>query len=87
MILIVYSSNFLISAERLPRNIRRKLARLIILLQKKPFFSLLHTKPLSGELAGLFSFRITRDWRVMFQFLNPRAIQLLRVAHRKDMYR
>ena len=41
-----------------------KLAELIEILQNDPFDSLLHTKPLSAPLQGLFSFRITRDYRV-----------------------
>ncbi|MBI2459523.1 MAG: type II toxin-antitoxin system RelE/ParE family toxin [Parcubacteria group bacterium] len=52
-----------------------------------PFHPLLHAKRLSGKLAGLLSFRITRDWRVIFQFNDPETIQLLRVKHRKDVYR
>lgn len=39
------------------------------------------------SLAGLLAFRITRDWRVMFQFLDEATVQLLRVAHRSDIYR
>ncbi len=87
MIQILYSKNFLKSANCLPKEIQKKLAKLIKILQEKPFHPVLHTKYLTGELAGFLSLRITRDWRVIFQFLSPQTIQLLRVAHRKDIYR
>ena len=60
---------------------------LLELLREQPFHPSLHSKRLSGPLLGLFSFRITRDWRVMFQFTSAMTIQLLRVAHRSDIYR
>lgn len=84
---IVYDKGFLKGIKILPKNIQEKLAYLLELLQKNPFAPLLHTKRLSGELAGMFSFRITRDWRVIFYFQDPEIIQLLKVAHRKDIYR
>ena len=72
MVRVVYGKNFLKSTGSLP--------------QEKPFHPFLHTKYLTGGLAGLLSFRITRDWRVIFQFISPDTIQLLRVKHRKDIY-
>ncbi|MBI4143157.1 type II toxin-antitoxin system RelE/ParE family toxin [Candidatus Uhrbacteria bacterium] len=87
MIEIVYGERFLQSARELPGPQQRKLARLLETLHENPFHPLLHTKRLSGDLAGIHAFRITRDWRVMFQFNDPTTVQLLRVAHRKDIYR
>ncbi|MDP3779548.1 MAG: type II toxin-antitoxin system RelE/ParE family toxin [bacterium] len=87
MITLCYHKNFLVSAKRLPEEHLDKLVRLLIVLQENPFQPLLHTKRLSGPLAGFFSFRITRDWRVIFQFNDPKTIQLLRIRHRKDAYR
>jgi len=84
---IVYHGNFLKSAQRLSLAQRSKLAKLIEILEENAFHPLLHTKRLTQELTGFLSFRITRDWRVIFQFLDADTIQLLRVAHRKDAYR
>jgi mRNA-degrading endonuclease RelE of RelBE toxin-antitoxin system len=84
---IIYHNNFLKLAERLPVPQQKKLAEIIILLQNNPFHPTLHTKRLNGELIGVLSFRITRDWRGTFQFLDNQTIQLLRVKHRKDIYR
>ena len=84
---IIYHPNFLKLAERLPIPQQEKLAEIIILLQDNPFNPTLHTKRLNGGLVGVLSFRITRDWRGTFQFLDNKTIQLLRVKHRKDIYR
>jgi len=86
MIEIVYSRRFLKSVKHLPLAQQKKLANLLVIFQEDPYHPFLHSKQLTGSLAGLLSFRITRDWRVIFQFLNPDKIQMLRAAHRKDIY-
>jgi len=86
MTTVVYGKSFLKSARKLPFHQQKKFANLILTLQKNPFHPSLHTKTLSGSLSGLYSFRITRDWRVIFQFVNTDTIKLLLVGHRKDIY-
>jgi len=87
MISIVYSKNFLKSAKKLSIAQQKKLACLMEKVQENVYHPLLHTKQLTGQLSGLLSFRITRDWRVIFKFVDVDTIQLLRVKHRKDAYR
>ena len=84
---IVYSSDFVRLTKVTPKPIQRKLANLLEILQNDPFHPKLHTKPLVGKLKGFYSFRVTRDWRVIFVFLNPETISLIDIAHRKDIYR
>lgn len=87
MVRIVYGSHFLKSAKRLPQETKNKLAKLLESLAQNPFHPLLHTKHLTGKLSGFLSFRITRDFRVIFQFLDEQTIQLIEAADRKDIYR
>ncbi|MBI3638472.1 hypothetical protein HY227_01890 [Candidatus Wolfebacteria bacterium] len=87
MIDIVYYRNFLKSAKCLPKSQQKKFANLLVALKANPFHPLLHAKYLSGELAGFLSFRISRDWRVIFKFINPETIHLIGVKHRKDIYK
>lgn len=84
---IVYSEQFIKSASKFPLKVQIKLDRLVGILKDNPYHALLHTKQLSGVLTGYLSFRITREWRVIFQFIDSQTIQLLRAAHRKDIYR
>ncbi len=72
---------------KLPLKQQAKLASLLELLRENPFHSQLHTKHLSGKLSGVYSFRITRDWRVIFRFFSLQEIQLIDIGHRKDIYR
>jgi len=84
---IVFSDKFIKSTKVLTPKLQVKLDKLIGLLAKDTYFPLLHTKELTGGMTGFWSFRITREWRVLFQFLSTDTIQILRVGHRKDIYR
>ena len=84
---IILGRDFLKSAKLLPKPIQRKLAGQLVLLEANPYHPLLHTKKLIGELAGLFSFRITRDWRGSFYFRDSETIYVRDVDNRKDVYR
>lgn len=84
---IVYTAKFLKSAKRLPKQTKQKLAQKLEVLRSDPFNLLLHTKALSGTLSGFYSFRITRDWRVIFYFPANKQIKVIEVAHRKNIYR
>jgi len=35
----------------------------------------------------LFSFRIGRDYRVIFEFVDSQTIKILDIKHRKDIYK
>lgn len=64
---VLFSKRFLKSADALPIDIQKKLDRLLEFVRNDPYHPLLHTKRLSGDMTGYLSFRITRDWRVIFQ--------------------
>ena len=87
MIEVSYHPHFLKNARKIPKAQQIKLATLIEYLRKNPYHPLLHTKHLSSPLIGLLSFRITRDWRVIFKFIDENTIQLVDIAHRRDIYR
>lgn len=86
-ITVIYGGRFLKNAQRLPHFQQKKLAQLLETLGTQPFDSRLHTKPLSGRLTGFYSCRITRDWRIIFQFVDAATIKLVDVAHRREIYR
>lgn len=87
MIRVTYSSRFWKQAAQLPLTQQKRLASLLLVVQENPFDSRLHTKRLQPPLAGSLSFRITRDWRVQFHFLDTETILCVTVKHRKDIYR
>lgn len=87
MVQVITGPRFLKAAKALSVSHRHFLAALVEKLTIDPFHPQLHTKKLNGPFTGLFSFRLTRDWRVTFEFVDPKTVQLIDVAHRKDIYR
>ena len=78
---------FLKQVKKLPAAQQKQLAKKITYLAKNPFDARLHTKQLSTPLEGVFSFRITREYRVLFRFVTADEIFLFAAKHRKDIYR
>ena len=87
MIRLEYTDTFLKDLRILPSFARTKLKKQLFLLAENPFHSKLHTKPLKGEMAGQYSFRITRDYRTLFIFTAPEIVKLTTIGHRKEIYR
>ena len=85
--ILLYSKSFLKSVKKFPSNIQKKLSNQLEVFQQNPFHPALHTKPLTGKLLGFYSFRITRDWRVIFRFENQKTTLLTEAGHRKDIYK
>lgn len=84
---IIYENDFRKGVRGFPRGIQEKLANLIDILRHNAFDPRLHTKPLGSPLQGLFTFRITRNYRVAFEFSNPNAIRLIIADTRNNIYR
>lgn len=84
---IAYTAKFIKQSTKLLHGQKDKLTKLLGILGDDPFSNELHTKALRGDLDGDHSFRITRDYRVIFRFSKVGEILLLRVLHRKDIYR
>ena len=84
---LIFGSRFLKSVERLDNHLKPKLKSSLDILSKNPFHPTLHTKSLSGKFSGYHSFRLGRDYRVIFKFLSSEEIFLIDLGDRKDIYR
>lgn len=84
---LVYDKEFLKDARNLSRDLQMKLDKLLPIFKQNLFDSRLHTKPLSPPLQGIFSFRITRDYRVGFKFLSDHVVRLLAADRRGKIYK
>ena len=84
---LIFGDKFLKAAEKLERKLKPKLKTSLDILSQNPFHPALRTKSLSGKLAGYHSFRLDKDYRVVFVFSSNNTIHLLRVGNRKDIYR
>ena len=84
---IIYEDGFRKDVYDLPESVQEKLGSLIEILRKDPFDPRLHTKRLGPPLHVAFSFRIVRDYRVGFIFLESHIIKLLVADTRGNIYR
>ena len=84
---IRYCKDFLAEFSKLPKFIQKKLVALEEVFRENPFHPYLHTKGLHGKLRDFYSFRITRDYRVVFQLVNKSEALFLVIGHRKDIYK
>ena len=83
---ILKTDNFKKSVSGLVFNVRRLFG-----VQEKRFIEdhkdpRLHIKKLK-DLDGVFSFRITQKYRVLFYFQNNNVVVFFEIGHRKDIYK
>ena len=71
---IYYTSDFRTAYRKLPTRIQNAVDHKDKLFRINPFQPSLRTHKLRGELGGLWSFWITRDYRVLFEFVKDGAI-------------
>jgi len=83
--IIQESNDFLKGLKELPPEIKRLFEKQKSLFNKNWLDSRLHTKRIK-EMPGVYSFRITRRYRVLFYFRDIDKVIFFSVGHRKDIY-
>jgi len=79
---ITYSREAQRSLEGLDVGIRRRVDQRIEVLARGQ----IQGKGLHYEFAGIFSLRVG-DWRVLYRQLEPDLLEIVAVAHRREVYR
>lgn len=83
---IIQTDDFKKELAKLPISIQKAYDAQESLFLENHRDSRLHVKKLHG-LDGVFSFRITREYRALFYFHDKEIIVFFAVGHRKDVYR
>ena len=83
---VLLTKKSLNSLSRLPKRIQSKSKALIDILSIDYRDNRLSTKKLKTRLS-LYSFRISRDYRCIFEFTDSSTIKILDIKHRKDIYK
>ena len=83
---IVFSKTFIQNLKKLPKRIHVKADMLMGLLAIDFRDPRLHTKKLHGNNSW-YSFRINREYRVLFMFRDGATMLILDIKHRKDIYK
>ena len=84
---LIFGEKFLNSVKKLDKTLKPKLKSSLNFLSLNLFHSSLHAKPLTGKLSGFYSFRLSRDYRVIFKIISSEEIYIIKIGHRKDIYR
>lgn len=83
---IVYADEFRKQHEKLTPNIQRLYRQQESRFKRNWRDPRLHVKKLAGY-ALIFSFRITRRYRVLFMFIDVDTALFTSIGHRRDSYR
>ncbi|MEK7623964.1 MAG: hypothetical protein AAB408_04865 [Patescibacteria group bacterium] len=83
---IVCDENFDKKLKKLPDIIQEFYQEQETIFRKNWRDPRLHTKKLTGHPLA-FSFRITRQYRVLFSFIDSDTAFFTTIAHRRDVYR
>lgn len=83
---IQYTDEFRKQFRRLPERIQEAYLQQEDVIRLNPFDPRLHAKPLK-DYDGVFSFRVTRAYRVLFRISENTIVICLTISHRKDSYR
>ncbi len=86
MFVVTYTKTFVKHFRVLPKSVQIKADELVSLLGVDFRDSRLHVKKLVLD-EDIYSFRIGREYRVLFVFVAGASIKLLDVRHRKDIYK
>ena len=82
---ILYAEEFYKQFQKLPQDIQRFFRKQESIFKINVNDPRLHVKKLKGNPL-LFSFRITRRYRVLFIFTDQSTAVLVTIGHRKDVY-
>ncbi len=87
MIEIYITKEFETCFQELPKPIQRKAERKEKIFRQNPFHPSLHTEKLEPKSKQVWSFRIDREYRILFRFINHNKILFLTCGHHNWIYR
>lgn len=87
MIEIFYTGEFERRYRQLPRSVQKKAERREKLFRANPFHPSLKTEKLEPKHKEYWSFRIDREYRILFRFRDDRSVFFLICGHHAWIYR
>ena len=87
MLEIAVTDTFVRLYQKLPAAVQKKASAKTQLFRQHPFHPSLRTKKLEPHFENVWSFRIGRDHRIKFRFLDTHRVHFLFIGDRKDIYR
>lgn len=84
---ILYTDEFAKRYFKLPENIKRKAENQERLFRENPFYPSLHTEKLQPKNREVWSFRINKEYRIIFRFLKNNQVLFLAAGHHHWIYK
>jgi len=81
------TDEFIKRYQELPKTIRAKAEKQEKLFRQNPFYPSLHTEKLEPKNKQIWSFRIDKNYRIIFRFLDGNKILFLTVGHHNWIYK
>lgn len=83
---VEYSRTFNKQYKKLPKRIQELFKAHLVLFMESPSNSKLHVHKLHGEYAGLWSFNVTHDVRVVLDTSVEDALLLVAIGTHSELY-
>lgn len=83
---IIETARFRASFEKLQKTAKKKAKKQLQLFLKNMFYPLLHTEKLEPRHKNIWSFRIDKNYRVIFTFLSADTLLFLDIGPH-DIYK
>ncbi len=77
---IIYSKSFAKKLEKFSRKDKEKILKEINIFWQDPFSSSLKTHKLTGKLKNYWSFSISFNLRIMFQFIKQETVAFIDIG-------
>lgn len=77
---VILDDEFLEELDRLPQSVQRRALKTKKLLLENPLYPSLRLHKLSGRLEGLWSIRINRQYRIIFEPMEDGAVLFVSVG-------
>lgn len=87
MLTVLVTEEFKQRYLELPPFIKEKARRRENLFRSNPFHPSLHTEKLNPKQQEVWSFRIDKNYRIIFKFYNPKIVYFLTVGHHQWIYK
>ncbi len=83
---IIFSSHYVRAAKKVPRTIFLIINHKVAIFQNDPFHLFLHTHKLVGKLLGHHAFSVTRDYRIIFRFVDTTTVLFESIGRHDEVY-
>ena len=84
---VIVTDEFEKQFRKLPKPVQKKALKQESLFRENPLHSSLHTEKLNPKDRELWSFRVDKNYRILFRFLNGEAVLFLAVGHHSWIYK